>query len=191
MRRFKYAAACAAFACASVVSAALAENIQVPIGVKVQAALAQKIDSGTARVGDTFSFKTTKDAQLGDIDVPVGTLGSGRLAVVTAATGKAHGSLALQADSIELADGRSISVNIDSSQPLKGRLSKKRTIPFIVPLPGVIVPGAVRTTSGDLILDPGTAFQVVTVAPRRVPAPLLTAPPPTPSPASMPKPAST
>jgi hypothetical protein len=179
MRRFRprLAAAALGLGCACAAGLALADPVQVPAGVRIPAVLTQMLDSGTAHVGDVFTFKTAKDEKAGDIDVPAGTPGTGRLAVVRPAAGKTPGSLALQADAIDLPDGRTISVNIDSSQPLKGHLSKTHVIPVIVPVPGGIFPGAIRSQSGDMILDSGAAFTVLTVAPREVPAPLLTAPP--------------
>jgi hypothetical protein len=154
----------------------------IPVGIKVPVVLVGTYTSETAHVGDTFSFKTTKEEKLGDAVVPAGTPGHGRLAVVQKAEGKQHGNLSLQADSIDLPDGRTIWVNIDTDKPPTGRLSKRHTTPVVLPFVGAVV----QTTSGDLVLDSGIPFGVVTILPRRMPAPLLTAPPtPEPSPSPM------
>ena len=188
MRRFSFAASACAFALAgSTIAAFAAEAVAVPLNVKIAVVLTQQIDSGSARVGETFGFKTQQDLKLGDLDLPAGTPGTGRLAIVQPAAGKMNGNLALQADSIELPDGRSISVNIDPTVRPQGHLTKHRTIPLVIPIPGAFIPGAIQRNAGDIVLDPGAKFQVVTVVPRRLPAPLLTAPPmEPPGPASAP-----
>lgn len=174
VRRFKYAAF-AAVLTAGVTAAALAQAPApaIPVGIKVPVVLVGTYTSETAHVGDIFNFKTSKDEKLGDVDVPAGTPGHGRLAVVQKAEGKQHGNLSLQADSIDMPDGRTIWVNIDTQKPPTGRLSKRHTTPVVLPFVGAVV----QTTSGDLVLDSGIPFDVVTILPRRAPAPLLTAPP--------------
>lgn len=57
---------------------ARAQSLTVPLDVRIPAELTAQITSLTAKVGDTFAFRTTKDEKLGDLDVPAGTLGHGR-----------------------------------------------------------------------------------------------------------------
>lgn len=185
MRRFRTLAAVAALALtAAAARVALADAIAVPVGVKIPCILTQQLESGMVHVGDPFTFKTTKDVKLGDVDVPADTPGTGRVAIAQPAQGKQPGSLALQADAIDLPDGRTISVNIDTTQTIHGHLAKNHTVPLI--LPGLVI-GGYRTQTGDMVLDNGTSFGVVTVLPRTLPAPLLTAPP-TPEPTGPPEP---
>ena len=182
--------AAAVFAVAAAAGVAVfADSPNVPLNVKIPVVLTKQVSSGTANVGDEFFFKTVKEEKLGDVDVPAGTPGSGRLADVQPAHGKQHGNLALQADSINLADGSVLWVNIDTSQPPMGHLSKHKNVPFILPVPGAIFPGVIQSSSGDMVLDVGTKFAVYTIAPRVAPAPLLTAPP-TPPPTPAPEPSS-
>jgi hypothetical protein len=181
VRRFRAGAITVALA-ASFVGVALADAPppEIPVGIKIPVVLTGTYSSETAHVGDPFTFKTKMDEKLGDLSVPAGTPGHGRLAVVTKAQGKEHGNLSLQADSIDLPD-HTIWVNIDTDKPPTGRLSKKRTTPVILPFVGAVV----QQQSGDLVLDSGIPFGVVTILPRRAPAPLLTAPP-TPEPSGAP-----
>ena len=154
-----------------------AAALTVPVNQSVPVALTQTLTSQSAHVGDPFTFETTKDVKVGTLAIPKGTPGHGRLAVVTVAQGKSRGQLALQADSIDLPDGDTIWVNIDSTKPPKGRLADKHTKPMFLPLPIGIGGGYTTTTSGNMILDKGVTFSVLTIAPRAAPAPLLTAPP--------------
>jgi hypothetical protein len=158
------------------------------LGVAIDVTLTQIVTSETAKVGDTFTFQTKSDTKLGDIDVPAGTPGHGRLPIVVPAQGNQNGQLSLQADSIDL-PGQTIWVDVDTSMSPRGHYSKTKSRNAIIPLPIGILPIHTQSSSGDLVLDAGTAFRVVTIAPRTVPAPLLTAPPtPEPSPTPAPPP---
>lgn len=150
---------------------------EYPPGVNIDVALTVPVSSETAHVGDTFSFNTTDEVKLGGIDVPAGTAGHGRLAVVVPAQGDGNGALSLQADSIDLPDGTTVWVNIDTSVAPRGHYSRQHTRTLIIPLPVGIVPVFTHHSQGDMVLDTGTRFRVVTISPRKVPAPLLTAPP--------------
>jgi hypothetical protein len=157
-----------------------------PAGVTIDVALSVPVTSETAKVGDTFSFNTTKTVKLGDIDVPAGTPGHGRLAVVVPAAGDQNGALSLQADSIDPPAGPTIWVNVDLAVTPRGHYSKQTKRLYVLPLPIGILPVVTNRSQGNLVLDIGTAFRVITIAPRRAPAPLLTAVPPTPAPTSTP-----
>jgi hypothetical protein len=158
--------------------------VPYPPGVAIDVFLTQQVTSETAKVGDTFAFQTKSDTKLGDLDVPAGTPGHGRLAIVVPAQNGQNGQLSLQADSIDL-PSEAIWVNIDPSVTPRGHYSKSKSRNVIIPLPIGIVPLHMQSALGDLVLDVGTVFRVVTIAPRRGPAPLLTAPP-TPEPPPLP-----
>lgn len=149
----------------------------VPTDVRIPVALTERVTSLTARVGDTFAFKTTKDERLGELTVPAGTPGHGRVAVVVAAHDRENGTLSLQADSIDLPTGPTVWVNIDTAKSIRGHLANRHSHLTIVPLPIGIVPISRTRVDGNLILEPGTPFTVMTIAPRSSPAPLLTAQP--------------
>ena len=163
--------------------------VEVPVNVKIPTELAQQLSSLTAHVGDTFTFRTLKDATLGTVVVPAGTPGHGRVAIASPAHDRAQAEMALQADSLDLPDGRTISVNIDTSKPIRGYLSDKHTHFTVLPIPIGVIPIVRSSRSGNLVLDPGATFAVITTMPRTVPAPLLTATPKvTPTPKATPTP---
>ena len=142
---------------------------KVPIGVDIPVQLVTQINSATFQVGDSFEFKTTKDVNLDGFQVPVGTGGHGRVASVARATDKQNGSVAIQADSLDLSDGTPIWVNIDPKTPVQGHLADKRTRFLVV---------AISTDfTGNMVLEPGTQFKVLTTTLRAGPAPLITASP--------------
>jgi hypothetical protein len=152
---------------------AYAASVTVPTNQFIRVALTSTLTSATAHVGDTFGFATTKDEMLGTLAVPKGTLGHGRLAVVRAAAGREPGALALQADSIDLPDGDTVWVNIDPNGGPHGRFADRHVRPGLSPI-GL---GYVTSSTGDMVLDAGATFDVVTIPPRTVPAPLWTATP--------------
>ena len=160
-------------ACTVTAGAADAPNApSVPIGVTIPTALSATVSSQTVHRGDPFTFVTTRDENLGGVTVPKGTPGVGRIAAVAKAYKGHNGSVSLQADMLQLPGGRSVWVNITSGA-LKGHYANKHVFPYIVPIPPLIFPGAVFTRTGDLVLDSGTKFAVVTTAPRRALAPLV------------------
>jgi hypothetical protein len=148
--------------------------------VKIPVELVTEINSATFDVGDRFEFKTTQDETLGDVVVPKGTLGHGRVSNLVRAENNHNGSVGLQTDSIDLADGTPIWVNIDPKVAVRGHYADKHTRFYGV---------AFGTDySGNMILDPGSPFGVVTIARRAKPAPLVT---PSPGPTVSPGPNAT
>ncbi len=148
-----------------------------PTNVRIAVELTDRLTSLTAHVGDTFAFKTARDVRLGDLAIPAGSAGHGRIAVVTPAHDRVNGTMALQADSIDLPGGTTVWVNVDPANAIRGHYSDRHTRIAIVPLLVGIVPTARTRVDGNLILEPGTPFTVVTIAPRSSPAPLVTATP--------------
>ena len=138
-------------------------------GVDIPVELVTQINSATFQVGDSFEFKTTRDMNVGGVDIPEGTGGHGRVASVERATNKENGSVAIQADSLDLSDGTPVWVNIDPKAPVQGHLADRRTRFLVV---------AISTDfSGNMVLEPGTPFKVVTISRRAAPAPLITSSP--------------
>jgi hypothetical protein len=135
-----------------------------PAGLAVDVALVTELSSATCEVGDRFEFETTKDVTLGTIVVPKGTHGHGRVASVSHADPQHDGSIAIQVDSIDLADGTVVWVDMDPKAHLGGRLADKHT--------RIKVLAVATTYSGEMILPQGTTFDVLTIAPRQHPAAL-------------------
>jgi hypothetical protein len=153
VRRFSAAAFSAAAVLASFGNAG-ADSSTYTFGVGVDVVLTQSVSTETAHLGDTYYFKTAEEVKLGDIDLPAGTPGTGRLSTVVAATRSTPGQLALQADSLT-AGTETIWVNIDTTVAPRGHYSSHR----------------------DLVLDPGMKFRVVSILPRKKEADLVTPPP--------------
>ncbi|MBC5801101.1 MAG: hypothetical protein GIX03_06280 [Candidatus Eremiobacteraeota bacterium] len=163
----------ASLALAGLTAAAGAADVaNVPLGITIPTALSATVSSATAHRGDPFTFVTTQDENLGGVAVPKGTPGVGRIAAVSKAYKGHNGSVSLQADMLQLAGGRTVWVNIAPSA-LRGHYANKHVFPYILPIPPLIFPGAIFTRTGDLVLDAGTKFAVVTIAPRHALAPLI------------------
>ena len=150
----------------------------VPAGINIPVLLVTEINSATFDVGDRFEFKTAKDEKLGAIVVPKGTLGHGRVSSIVRADKDHNGSVGVQTDSIDLADGTPLWVDIDPKVAVSGHLADKHTRFYGL---------AIGTDySGNMILDPNSPFTVTTITRRAVPAPIVTpTPSASPSPSAM------
>lgn len=175
--RLSQATSATLVAFAATFAAVGAQSAPVPANVRIPVELTQQITSQAAHVGDTFAFKTRADVKFGAFVLPAGSLGHGRIAVLTPAHDHINGTIALQADTIDLPSGESVAVNVDSAAPLRGHYANRHTRVAVLPVLVGIVPSVKTRVDGDLILDPGTPFAVLTTLPRASPAPLLTAPP--------------
>ncbi|GAC1567107.1 MAG: hypothetical protein NVS2B3_03520 [Vulcanimicrobiaceae bacterium] len=185
-----------AASCSLVVAATLgpvsAEPVAVPVGVRIPVSLAAAVTSRTAHVGDPFAFKTTREVRLGDVIVPAGSPGAGRIAAVMPAHDRERGSMSLLTDAIELPGGRSISVNVDPATPLRGHYADRHTHVKLLFFIVALVPVSKTTLDGDLVLDAGTSFDVTSAQPRTVPAAIPSATPsamPSAAPSTRPSPA--
>jgi len=152
----------------------------VPAGVKLAASLDATLTSGTARVGERFTFSTVGAQRLGTLDVPAGSAGVGRIASVERGRKGHNGALGLQADYVRAPDGSIVWVDMDR-KPLRAHYANRHVIPYVLPILPVIVPGALVTHTGDIVMDAGTRITVVTVAPRRTLPPLAGGATPDPS----------
>jgi len=149
-----------------------AAPLDVPQGVSIPVVLTTELTSSAAVPGERFEFRTTAPVTLGSIVVPSRTPGAGRVASVERARRGHNGSLTLQTDELDLADGRRISVDVDR-RGLSGHYATRHVFPFVVPVLPFVAPAALSTRIGDLILDPGADFRVVTVRPRFTEPPLV------------------
>lgn len=144
----------------------------IPTGVRIPVTLAETLTSGTARVGQTFSFTTDRAETLGTLAVPRGTTGTGRIAAVSRAVKGHNGSLLLQADALHSAsDTAPIWVDM-GGKPLSAHYAKKHVFPAIIPVPPFFIPTAYVDHTGDLIIDAGTHFSVTTSLSRPALSPL-------------------
>jgi len=115
------------------------------------------VDSGSAKIGDRFAFRTTREAHAGNIDIPSGTAGEGVVSDVSPAAGSHRGTLSLMPKYLILADGRRLAV-----APLTptAYAARRHVFPFPLPLPGVFIVGGVQNPGGNVRIGPGTTFDV-------------------------------
>ncbi len=95
---------------AGIFMAALLANASAAPQVRIPVTMASTVDSATAKVGDTFTFRTTQTVQDGGITIPSGTLGHGTVTAVSPAAGTHRGSLEIVPQYLELSNGRRIAV---------------------------------------------------------------------------------
>lgn len=132
------------------IAVAQAQSALYTLGEPIDVVLTAPVSSEIAHVGDEFFFKTISEVKLGDLDVPEGTPGSGRIALAKPSADGTYGQLAMQADVLDLGATK-IFVNVDTSIRPRARLS----------------------AGNDLVLGTGTAFRVTTIYPRDADAPLV------------------
>ncbi len=87
-----------------------ATRVTIPGGTPVAVSLVQKLDSGTAKVGDIFNFAVDADVTAnGWIVIPKGAGGQGEVVSVDRAGGNGHsGSLGLKFDFVYAVDGEKV-----------------------------------------------------------------------------------
>jgi hypothetical protein len=147
----------------TVAAAAAAEIVAVPPGIPVPARLTERISSQDAQTGQVFHFETAARVRVGAIDVPERTPGQGVVTQAESARGAKPGKLSLRVVSIDLADGRAIPVGPapDASPP---PAAKRHLIVVPVPIGGLLLFG-VGGQSTNVVLERGTALQIVTASP--------------------------
>ncbi len=102
-----------------------ATRVTIPGGTQVVVSLAQKLDSGTAKVGDIFNFAVDHDvAANGWIVIPKGAGGQGEVVSVDRAGGNGHsGSLGLKFQFVYAADGEKVRLS-NASGSVQGEQKK-------------------------------------------------------------------
>jgi hypothetical protein len=102
---------------------ASAAAVKLPAGTKLQVHLTKPISSGTATVGQRFSFQAAAPVVVGSrVVIQKGALGTGHVVRVSKAQGKSAGQITLEFTSIHAADGQSIALTETSSS--KGNAEK-------------------------------------------------------------------
>lgn len=120
--------------------------------------MVSSVNSATAKAGDSFTFRTLRDARDGAIEVPAGSTGRGIVAAVSAAAGTHRGTITLRPEYIDLGDGRRIAVR---SAATGGAAFAARRHVFGLPLPGIVI--GVVNPGGNVTIGPGTDFNVVPI----------------------------
>ena len=149
--------------------------------VEIPIRLTERLSSQDSRTGQQFGFETIRAVTVGDVLIPAGTKGHGVVRSAQSALGPHAGKLLIEAQSIDLPDGRTIPVafngtvapSADDHAPSLG--VGRESISF----------GGESQASPNVTYDRGTSFTVVPVT-TASPAPA------SPSPAAAaPKPAAT
>jgi hypothetical protein len=131
-------------------------------GVRIPVTMVSSVNSGNAKVGDTFTFRTTQDVHDGDTTIPSGSLGHGIVTAVSPAAGAHRGTLSLQPQYIDLASGTRVNV-APAAVGSTDYAARRHLFPFPIPVAGIVVVGGVMNPGGNITIGPGTTFDVVTV----------------------------
>ena len=135
------------------------EDVSTRIAVKLD----DRLSSQDNEAGDIFHFELTSSVILDGLALGAGTRGHGVVRAVESGAGPKHGSLTLEARSIDLADGEHFAVGLASGS-LDKRLSRESR-GFSMPI-GAAAPiyvGASR--DNNVVYEKGTAFFVISPPP--------------------------
>jgi hypothetical protein len=126
MRLFRQSIAAASLTVCCTLTA-LAAAVNLPAGTKLQVHLTSPISSGTATVGQRFTFQASAPVVVNNrVVITKGALGTGHVVRVSKAQGKSAGEITLEFTSIHAADGKSVALTETSSKmgnPEKGKAS--------------------------------------------------------------------
>jgi hypothetical protein len=133
--------------------------VVVAAGVHIPVTMVSSVNSGTAKVGQPFVFRTTQMVRAGDVTIPAGTTGHGVVSAVSPAAGTHRGELTLEPQELDLTNSEHVPV-----QPLgsSSYVARRHVFPFPVPVPGVVVVGGAVNPGGNVTIGPGTSFEVIT-----------------------------
>jgi len=107
----------------SFTSPAVAAQVTLPAGTKVEARLVSPLSSGTARVGQRFAFQAAAPVVVNNhVVIAKGAGGTGRVVSVSKAQGKSAGQMTFQFTSIHAADGTPVALTEATSR--KGNSNK-------------------------------------------------------------------
>jgi len=134
-RRLLATLICAASALATPVSSPAVEGTFEDVSTKIAVKLDDRLSSQDNKKGDVFHFELTGSVILNGIAVGAGTLGHGVVSDVESGTGPKHGSLTLEARSIDLPDGRHFSVGLAPGSLPKNFAYAKDTAFFVISPP--------------------------------------------------------
>lgn len=127
-------------------------------GMPIPATMVTTVNSGTAKVGDPFTFRTTQSVEAGRVSIPAGTLGHGVVTAVSPAAGSHRGTLTLAPQYLQLPGRKRVTVVPGTSTSYAAR---RHLFPIPIPFPGFIIVGGEVNPGGDVTIGPGTNFDVV------------------------------
>ena len=133
----------------------------------IGAVMVDKIESGSAKAGQIFRFKTTTDTRVGTMPVPAGTIGYGIVRNVDRAGRRDHdGSLALEPRYLMFGN-HVLPVTMDphlpaSWSPHDSLIEKGAT--RVNPVSGIVMSGINMVRFGkNITLGPGFAFKILAI----------------------------
>ncbi len=173
MRRRALAFALGAFALAGAAPQPKPTYIDVPPGVRIPVKLDQRLSSQDAASGDAFAFETTATVSVGTLTVATGTRGNGVVEYAVVRHGARSGQLYLSVRGIDLGGGRIIPVALPADSRLAQTSEEHSTGAVPIPVYGKVIVAGGDVSSGNVVLEKGTQFDVVTVS-TATPAPLPT-----------------
>ncbi len=122
----------------SIVSSAVAAQVNLPAGTKIEARLVNSLSSGNARVGQTFAFQAAAPVVVNNrVVIAKGAGGTGHVVSVSKAQGKSAGQMTLEFTSIHAADGTPVALTEASSKKETPKRGKHRRQPSPPPLHSV------------------------------------------------------
>jgi len=129
--------------------------------------MVDKIESGSAKAGQVFRFKTLADARVGTMPVPAGTIGYGIVRNVDRAGRRDHdGSLALEPRYL-MVGKHVLPVTMDPHLPASWSPRDsliERGATRVNPVSGIVMSGVNMLRFGkNITLGPGFAFRVVAI----------------------------
>lgn len=133
----------------------------VVAGVRIPVTMVSSVNSATAHIGDSFTFRTTESVRLSDTLVPAGTLGYGVVTAVSHAVGTHRGTLTLSPEYLQLTSETRVDVAPASSGETS-YAARRHLFPVPFPVGPFIVVGGVQNPGRDVTIGPGTSFDVMT-----------------------------
>ncbi len=137
--------------------------------VKIPVRLNERISSQDANTGDTFTFDTTSSAEVDGEFLPARSHGRGIVVYARAARGPQPGVLKLEAQTLDLPDGKKLDVGLEPGQLDAHIEGDVRSYPGTQP-PGGSAFAIGRGPQTNIVYEKGTAFTVV-APPPATPAP--------------------
>ena len=147
--------AVSALTLAAVTAASPSPQLRIPV------TMVSSVSSATAKLGDTFTFKTTETVQDGALAIPAGTQGRGIVTAVSPAAGTHRGTLELLPQYLQLSNGARIAV-VPASSKDASYAAPRHVFPFPLPFPGVFIIGGIVNPGGNVTIGPGTDFTIAT-----------------------------
>jgi hypothetical protein len=136
--------------------------LDVPVGLRFEVKLDQRLSTQDNSTGQHFAFETTQEFMAGDIVVPRGTRGWGLIELSEPRSGKDHGGrLSLSVHSLDLPGGRSIAVALPPADT-GPHVGEDKSLGGVPVFGAVVVLDA--DESGNVVLNKGETFAVITTS---------------------------